>query len=111
MERDLPSGRGETGLKPDYLLRKEKDREEEEEKEERTKRPRESGGGGPGGSASPIFKVGTCAMPQMAWSWFRPKKGNKASNQDTRQFFLPMTYHLPYHSYISVPEARSTVYK
>ena len=97
MERDLPSESGETGLKPDYQLWREKAEEEEEEKEQRTKSCENRVEDGGGGSASPIFKVGTCAMPQMAWSWFRPKKGNKASNQDTRQFFLPITHHLPYH--------------
>ena len=125
MERDLPSERGETGLKPDYQLGREKGQEEEEggggggggrrrrmRKRRRGQRACESGvEEGAGGSASPIFKVGTCAMPQMAWSWFRPKKGDKASDQDTRQFFFPMTHHLPYHCYISVPETRSTVYK
>ena len=45
MERDLPSESGETGLKPDYQLWREKAEEEEEEKEQRTKSPRESGGG------------------------------------------------------------------
>ena len=34
MERDLASERGETGLKPDYLLWREKDQEKEEEEEE-----------------------------------------------------------------------------
>ena len=125
MERDLPSESGETGLKPDYQLGREKGQEEEEggggggggrrrrmRKRRRGQRACESRvEEGAGGSASPIFKVGTCAMPQMAWSWFRPKKGDKACNQNTRQFFLPMTYHLPYHSHISVPETRSTVYK
>ena len=33
-ERDLPSESGETGLKPDYLLWREKDQEKEEEEEE-----------------------------------------------------------------------------
>ena len=46
MERDLASEGGETGLNPDYLLRREKGREDEEDKEKRTKSQRESGGGG-----------------------------------------------------------------
>ena len=45
MERDLPSESGETGLKPDYLLRRERAEEEEEDKEHRTKSLRESGRG------------------------------------------------------------------
>ena len=111
MERDLPSESDETGLKPDYQLGREKGQEEEQggggggggrrrrmRKRRRGQRACESRvEEGAGGSASPIFKVGTCAMPQMAWSWFRPKKGDKASDQD--------------HCYISVPETRSTVYK
>ena len=42
MERDLASEGGETGLKPDYLLWREKDEEKEEEEEEEEE---EEGGG------------------------------------------------------------------
>ena len=103
MERDLPSESGETGLKPDYQLGREKGQEEEEggggggggrrwrmRKRRRGQRACESGvEEGAGGSASPIFKVGTCAMPQMAWTWFRPKKETRQATRTLGSSFSP----------------------